>query len=396
MCAAHLRSAPMNLALTDDQQFFQETTRKFLEQEAPITAVRALDRHPRRLRPRLVGAGRRAGVDLAARARGRRWWQPQRRGCGRPRDRGRGDGTAGLARSARAPPTSLPPRWPTAVRPSCGPRCCRDHRRRDRRRVVHRRARRRLGRGGVANHGHARRRRLRARRESARRSKRAAQADELLVTARTERRAHAVPGPGRCPGRARSRRLDSVDLVRRFATVRFDAVRVRRVLVVGDVGGAAAAVERQLQLAIVLQCAETVGALEPGRRVHPRIPGGSQLVRPAIGVVPGDQAPVRRHEDVVGRLARRHRARRPGAAGRRSRSARDRERRRLLPRRPRHRAGARVHAAPRGHRGDLGTRPAPLPAAGHDRTGRCYGTPAQHRERIATILLDDQPETARA
>jgi alkylation response protein AidB-like acyl-CoA dehydrogenase len=25
-----------------------------------------------------------------------------------------------------------------------------------------------------------------------------------------------------------------------------------------------------------------------------------------------------------------------------------------------------------------------------------YGTPAQHRERIATILLDDQPETARA
>ena len=32
----------MNLGLTDDQQFFQETTRKFLEQEAPITTVRAL------------------------------------------------------------------------------------------------------------------------------------------------------------------------------------------------------------------------------------------------------------------------------------------------------------------------------------------------------------------
>jgi alkylation response protein AidB-like acyl-CoA dehydrogenase len=25
-----------------------------------------------------------------------------------------------------------------------------------------------------------------------------------------------------------------------------------------------------------------------------------------------------------------------------------------------------------------------------------HGTPAQHRERIATILLDDEPETARA
>src|SRR5437764_335385 len=39
---AHLRSGAMHLALTDDQQFFQETTRKFLEQEMPVTAVRAL------------------------------------------------------------------------------------------------------------------------------------------------------------------------------------------------------------------------------------------------------------------------------------------------------------------------------------------------------------------
>src|SRR3954454_399429 len=43
---SHLRSAPMNLGLTDDQQFFQETTRKFLEQEAPLTTVRALADHP--------------------------------------------------------------------------------------------------------------------------------------------------------------------------------------------------------------------------------------------------------------------------------------------------------------------------------------------------------------
>ena len=44
--------------------------------------------------------------------------------------------------------------------------------------------------------------------------------------------------------------------------MRFDGVRVPPRRVVGDVGGAAAAVERQLQLAIVLQCAETVGALD--------------------------------------------------------------------------------------------------------------------------------------
>jgi alkylation response protein AidB-like acyl-CoA dehydrogenase len=36
----------MNLGLTDDQQFFQETTRKFLEQQAPLTTVRALADDP--------------------------------------------------------------------------------------------------------------------------------------------------------------------------------------------------------------------------------------------------------------------------------------------------------------------------------------------------------------
>src|SRR5436190_23175272 len=36
----------MDLSLSDDQRFFQETTRKFLEQEAPLTAVRALADDP--------------------------------------------------------------------------------------------------------------------------------------------------------------------------------------------------------------------------------------------------------------------------------------------------------------------------------------------------------------
>jgi alkylation response protein AidB-like acyl-CoA dehydrogenase len=56
--------------------------------------------------------------------------------------------------------------------------------------------------------------------------------------------------------------LDSVDLVRRFATVRFDRVRVPASRVVGAIGDAAPAVERQLHLAIALQSAEVVGALD--------------------------------------------------------------------------------------------------------------------------------------
>ena len=67
---------PMNLGLTDDQQFFQETTRKFLEQEAPITAVRALADDPDGFDRAWWATGGRARMDVVPRARGRRWWQP--------------------------------------------------------------------------------------------------------------------------------------------------------------------------------------------------------------------------------------------------------------------------------------------------------------------------------
>jgi alkylation response protein AidB-like acyl-CoA dehydrogenase len=56
--------------------------------------------------------------------------------------------------------------------------------------------------------------------------------------------------------------LGGLDLVRRFAEVRFDAVRVPRSAVVGEVGGVAADIEHQLQVACVLQCAETVGIVD--------------------------------------------------------------------------------------------------------------------------------------
>jgi alkylation response protein AidB-like acyl-CoA dehydrogenase len=56
--------------------------------------------------------------------------------------------------------------------------------------------------------------------------------------------------------------LGGLDLVRRFAEVHFDGVAVPASAVVGTVGGAADAIERQLQIAIVLSCAETVGVVD--------------------------------------------------------------------------------------------------------------------------------------
>ena len=64
-----------------------------------------------------------------------------------------------------------------------------------------------------------------------------------------------APGLTVVPGR-------SVDLVRRFADLRFESVRVPRSALVGEAGRAADDIERQCQLALALQVAETVGAVD--------------------------------------------------------------------------------------------------------------------------------------
>lgn len=56
--------------------------------------------------------------------------------------------------------------------------------------------------------------------------------------------------------------LNTLDLGRRLSHVRFDAVEVPADALVGIEGAASRAVERQLQLALVLQCAETVGVTD--------------------------------------------------------------------------------------------------------------------------------------
>ncbi len=88
-----------------------------------------------------------------------------------------------------------------------------------------------------------------------------AQAQHLLVTARTEAGLTQVLVPAGAPGLSVTS-LDGLDLVRRFAAVRLDAVAVPASAVVGAAGDAADEVERQLQIAVALQCAEMVGAAD--------------------------------------------------------------------------------------------------------------------------------------
>jgi alkylation response protein AidB-like acyl-CoA dehydrogenase len=89
----------------------------------------------------------------------------------------------------------------------------------------------------------------------------AAQADLLLITAQTDDGlaqllvARDAEGVGVEP-------LQSIDLVRRYARVELDRVRVPASALLGSAGAAADDVERQLQLALVIQTAEMVGAAE--------------------------------------------------------------------------------------------------------------------------------------
>jgi alkylation response protein AidB-like acyl-CoA dehydrogenase len=86
-------------------------------------------------------------------------------------------------------------------------------------------------------------------------------ADWLLVAARTGDGLTQLLVPRSAPG-VTVTPLVSLDMVRRYAHVSFDDVRVPATAVVGEVGGAGAEVERQLQVALALQNAETVGATD--------------------------------------------------------------------------------------------------------------------------------------
>jgi|SRR3954447_920301 alkylation response protein AidB-like acyl-CoA dehydrogenase len=89
----------------------------------------------------------------------------------------------------------------------------------------------------------------------------AASSSHLLVTGRTGDGLTQVLVPTDVPGITLTP-LKSVDLTRRFSMVHFDGVRVPTAAVLGEVGGGAADVERQLSQAFVVLAAEGVGTMQ--------------------------------------------------------------------------------------------------------------------------------------
>jgi alkylation response protein AidB-like acyl-CoA dehydrogenase len=87
-----------------------------------------------------------------------------------------------------------------------------------------------------------------------------AQADWLLVTARSGDGLTQLLVPGDAPGMTR-RPMKGLDLTRRFATIAFDNAEIAATSVVGEAGAAGDAVDWQYRVAIAVQLAEMVGAM---------------------------------------------------------------------------------------------------------------------------------------
>lgn len=86
-------------------------------------------------------------------------------------------------------------------------------------------------------------------------------ADVLLVTATLDGAVRQFVVPADAAG-VSVQTQRSVDMVKRYARIAFDGVQVDASAVVGSAGQTAEVIERQRQVALVLQCAETVGILD--------------------------------------------------------------------------------------------------------------------------------------
>ncbi len=86
-------------------------------------------------------------------------------------------------------------------------------------------------------------------------------ADHLLVTGRTGEGLTQVLVPAGTAG-VTIAPMETVDMTRRFSTVTLEDVRLSAASVVGNVGSADDQVARQLERALVLTCAESVGAMQ--------------------------------------------------------------------------------------------------------------------------------------
>ena len=87
------------------------------------------------------------------------------------------------------------------------------------------------------------------------------EADLILVTAPSDRGRAQFLVPAGTPGLT-TIPAESLDLVRRFARLQFQQVEVAADAVIGEPGSVDADVERQLEDAVALQCAEMVGAVD--------------------------------------------------------------------------------------------------------------------------------------
>ena len=88
-----------------------------------------------------------------------------------------------------------------------------------------------------------------------------AQSDLLLVVARTDDGVRQFLVPTDASG-VRIEPQQSIDLVKQYARVHFDGVDVDDSAAVGSVAETAGLIDRQSQIAQVLQCAEVVGILQ--------------------------------------------------------------------------------------------------------------------------------------
>ena len=86
-------------------------------------------------------------------------------------------------------------------------------------------------------------------------------ADQLLVTAASGDGLSQYLLPANMPGITISP-LEALDLGRRLSDITFEQVQVTGDALLGEAGDAAELVERQLRVALVLQCAETVGVVD--------------------------------------------------------------------------------------------------------------------------------------
>ncbi|BBY42930.1 acyl-CoA dehydrogenase family protein [Mycolicibacterium celeriflavum] len=88
-----------------------------------------------------------------------------------------------------------------------------------------------------------------------------AESGMFLVTAQSEGAVRQFLVPADAPG-VRVEPQRSIDMVKSYARVQFDGVEVGETAAVGSVEQTPALIERQSQLAVLLQCAEIVGILE--------------------------------------------------------------------------------------------------------------------------------------